>query len=168
MKSIFSFGNAWLKSSEKLTLHDPLAAVCVFHPNICRFEKGYVQVETQEKTHMGHTAFVPSPQGNVEIARTVDREQFYHILSSVLCGKHLKNTQRPLPPLVVSRAKSAGAVGEAWLANLDNIVSELEKMWHISVGETLSGGTHAFVANADGANGEKYAAENRYAGKSRW
>lgn len=156
MKSIFSFGNAWLKSSEKLTLHDPLAAVCVFHPDICRFEKGYVQVETQEKTHMGHTAFVPSPQGNVEIARTVDREQFYHILSSVLCGKHLKNTQRPLPPLVVSRAKSAGAVGEAWLANLDNIVSELEKMWHISVGETLSGGTHAFVANADGANGEKY------------
>lgn len=34
-------------------------------------------------------------------------------------------------------------MGEAWLANLDNIVSELEEMWHISVGKTLSGGTHA-------------------------
>lgn len=29
-------------------------------------------------------------------------------------------------------------------------------MWHIFVGETLSGGTYAFVANADGENGEKY------------
>lgn len=26
----------------------------------------------------------------------------------------------------------------------------------ISVGETLAGGTHALVANADGENGEKY------------
>lgn len=64
--------------------------------------------------------------------------------------------KRIVPPLVVSRAKSAGAVGEAWLANLDNIVSELEEMWHISVGEALSGGTHSLVANADGENGEKY------------
>lgn len=62
-----------------------------------------------------------------------------------------------LPPLVVSRAKSVGAVGETWLANLDYVISELEKKWHISVGETLSGGTHAFVACADGEKGEKYA-----------
>ncbi len=28
MKAVFDFGNAWLESSNKLTLHDPLAAVC--------------------------------------------------------------------------------------------------------------------------------------------
>ncbi len=156
MKAIFSFGNAWLESSKKLTLHDPLAAVCVFHPDICRFERGNVQVETELENNMGGTSFIPSPQGNVEIARVVDREKFYRILSSALCNKHLKDTQRIVPPLVVSRAKSAGSVGEAWLANLDNIVSELEKIWHISVGETLYGGTHAFVASADGENDEKY------------
>lgn len=156
MKAIFSFGNAWLKSSERLTLHDPLAAVCVFYPDICRFERGNVQVETELENNMGGTSFIPSPQGNVEIARMVNREKFYRILSATLWGKHLEDTQRAVPSLVVSRAKSAGAAGEAWLANLDNIVSELEKMWHISVGETLSGGTHALVANADGENGEQY------------
>ena len=31
----------------------------------------------------------------------------------------MKNTQQMIPPLVVCRAKSAGAAGEAWLANLD-------------------------------------------------
>lgn len=64
--------------------------------------------------------------------------------------------QRLISPLVVNRAKSVGATGEAWLANLSNIIFELEKKWHISVGKALSGGTHAFVAQADGENGEKY------------
>lgn len=120
MKAIFFFGSAWLESSKKLTLHDPLAAVCAFYPDICRFERGKVQVETELESNMGGTSFMPSPQGNVEIARTVDREKFYRILSSSLCGKHLNDSQRIVPSLVVSHAKSAGAVGEAWLANPDN------------------------------------------------
>ena len=156
MKAVFSFGNAWLKSSKKLTLHDPLAAVSVFHPDICQFERGNVRVETVQERNMGSTIFIPSSSGNVEIARTVDREQFYRILSNTLCGEQREKNRRTIPPLVVSRAKSAGAVGEAWLANLDNVISELEKKWHISVGKILSGGTHAFVAYADGKNGEKY------------
>ncbi len=156
MKAVFSFGNAWLESSEKLTLHDPLAAMCVFHPSVCRFECGNVQVETEQENNMGGTTFTPSINGNIEIAKSVDREQFYHILSNTLCGERGKENKRIIPPFVISRAKSAGAVGEAWLANLDNMISELEKEWHISVGEALSGGTHAFAAHADGENGEKY------------
>ena len=156
MKAVFSFGNAWLESSEKLTLHDPLAAVCVFHPEICRFERGNVQVETHLESNMGGTSFIPSQKGNVEIAKTVDRKKFYRILSTTLCGNHQKEKQRIVPPVVVRRAKSVGAIGEAWLANLDRMVSELEHRWHVCVGETLYGGSHAFVANADGENGEKY------------
>ena len=67
-----------------------------------------------------------------------------------------KSGKRSLPPLVVSRAKFAGAVGEAWLASLDSMISELEELWDITVGNALSGGTHAFVADADGRNGKKY------------
>lgn len=156
MKAVFSFGNAWLEHSEKLTLHDPLAAVCVFHPEVCQFERGTVRVETEQENNMGGTAFMPSQDGNVEIAKNVDRETFYRILSSTLRGKQGEESQRKIPPLVVSRAKSAGAVGEAWLASLDSVISELEATWHISVGETLSGGTHAFVGYADGEHGEKY------------
>lgn len=113
MKAVFSFGNAWLESSKKLTLHDLLAAVSVFYPDICRFERGRVQVETEQETAMGSNSFLPSANGNVEIARTVDRERFYRILSNTLCGEPGKENRRRIPPLVVSRAKSVGAVGEA-------------------------------------------------------
>lgn len=79
LQAVYAFGNAWLESSSKLTLHDPLAAVSVFHPDICQFERGFVQVETERESDMGGTAFTPSPQGTVEIARSVDRERFYRV-----------------------------------------------------------------------------------------
>ena len=88
MKAVFSFGNAWLESSDKLTLHDPLAAVCVFYPDICRFERGSVQVETEQESNMGKTTFLPNANGNVEIAKSVDKERFYRILNSV-CAKEI-------------------------------------------------------------------------------
>lgn len=94
MKAVFSFGNAWLESSDKLTLHDPLAAVCIFYPDICHFERGNVQVETQQKNNMGGTTFTPSAQGNVEIAKSVDRERFYNILGTTLCGEQQKTNRR--------------------------------------------------------------------------
>ena len=37
-------GGAWLESAEKLTLHDPLAAAAVFHPELLRFARGFVRV----------------------------------------------------------------------------------------------------------------------------
>lgn len=92
MRAVFSFGNAWLQQSEKLTLHDPLAAVCAFYPDICRFVRGQVQVETRQKCRMGATTFCPAPDGNVEIAKSVDRERFYRILSGTLSGiSHSEN-----------------------------------------------------------------------------
>lgn len=84
MKAAYDFGNAWLESSGKLTLHDPLAAVSVFYPDICRFERGFVEVETEKTEDMGGTKFTPGTEGNVEVARTVDKERFYGILSAVL------------------------------------------------------------------------------------
>lgn len=156
MKAVYAFGDNWLKKSAKLTLHDPLAAVSVFHPDICRFERGNVQVEMEGKSNMGGTSFVPASDGCVEIARSVDRAQFYRILRHTLCDSRTESGSRILPPQVVSRAQSAGIPGEVWLAELDGMIAELEEMWHISVGHALSGGSHAFIAHADGENGEKY------------
>ena len=156
MKAVFDFGNAWLQSAGKLTLHDPLAAVTIFHPDICSYEKGFVQVETQQKSNMGGTSFTAAPTGNVEIARTVDKERFYHILSTTLNAGLLTPNRHYIPPLVVSRARSAGTEGTAWLHTLDTLVAELEKQWQITVGPSLTGGTHAFVAYANGKNGGQY------------
>lgn len=84
MRAVYDFGGAWLESAEKLTLHDPLAAAAVFHPEIFRFERGFVRVDTERAEHMGETVFVPNKSGNVEIAVSVDETQFYNILSSAL------------------------------------------------------------------------------------
>ncbi|MBS4220980.1 nucleoside hydrolase [Bacillus sp. FJAT-49711] len=161
MKAVFDFGNAWLESAGKLTLHDPLAAVSIFHPEICEFEKGFVQVETREESDMGGTKFTPDFNGNVLVARTVNRESFYRILSSTLNDNPFTETKAKLPrvelpPLVVNRAKVSGDVGEKWLADLDNLILELENKWKISVEETLYGGTHAYVSNAIGHDGKQY------------
>ncbi len=84
MHAVFDFGNAWLEQSGKLTLHDPLAAVSVFYPELCTFERGFVQVETENEANMGGTSFAPDRTGNVEIARSADRERFYRIISQTL------------------------------------------------------------------------------------
>lgn len=84
MRAVFDFGSAWLKSSGKLTLHDPLAAVSVFHPDICLWRRGTVQVETEDEATMAATAFAPDAHGWIEVAYRVNREQFYGILSDTI------------------------------------------------------------------------------------
>jgi len=85
MRAVYDFGGAWLSSSRLLTLHDPLAAVCLFHPEICAFERGYVRVETKTEESMGSTEFAANENGNVEITRSVDKQKFYNVLSQALC-----------------------------------------------------------------------------------
>ena len=89
MSAVFDFGSAWLESSDVLTLHDPLAAVSVFYPDICRFQRGEVRVETNRESCMGATIFSANLNGNVEIAVSVEHERFYRILSDTLNGKKL-------------------------------------------------------------------------------
>ena len=84
MRAVFDFGGAWLERAGKLTLHDPLAAVAVFHPDICGYERGRVSVETARESSMGATAFTAGSAGHVEVARTAARERFYDILSEAL------------------------------------------------------------------------------------
>lgn len=64
--------------------------------------------------------------------------------------------QRNLPEAVAARAHALGPEGERWLSQLDRIIPELEHAWHITAGEAMSGGTHAFVAPALGADGREY------------
>ncbi|MBY7142569.1 phosphotransferase [Virgibacillus sp. NKC19-3] len=63
---------------------------------------------------------------------------------------------REIPPLVISRATAAGEAGIEWLAKLDNIISEMEKQWEIAIGQSLFGGSTAFVANASDKQGKRY------------
>jgi len=57
---------------------------------------------------------------------------------------------------VVARAQSMGAAGEKWLEELGSMIAALESEWNLRVGEAINGGTHAFVAPADGHDGAAY------------
>ena len=51
-----------------------------------------------------------------------------------------ENYTSTLPDSVLGRAKAAGQKGLDWLVGLDRLLSELETLWHIRIGRTLSGG----------------------------
>jgi streptomycin 6-kinase len=53
---------------------------------------------------------------------------------------------RSLSDIVRRKAEVAGA--QQWLADLPSLVAELERRWQITVGDTISGGTEAYVAHA--------------------
>lgn len=58
-----------------------------------------------------------------------------------------------LPDAVVRRARSHGTAGERWLRALPGLADEIERRWHVTIGETLAGGTAAYVAEATTADG---------------
>lgn len=51
-------------------------------------------------------------------------------------------------PIVRRKAEVLGAVGEAWLADLPDLIIELEQRWSVRVEQPLPGGTSAYVARA--------------------
>lgn len=58
-----------------------------------------------------------------------------------------------LSPVVRLKAESLGDEGRRWLAELPELVDELERQWAITVETPLGGGTAAFVARARAADG---------------
>jgi streptomycin 6-kinase len=63
--------------------------------------------------------------------------------------------ERPVlvQPIVQRKAEALGAVGEAWLAGLPDLVAELERRWSVTVDQPMSGGTAAYVVRARMADG---------------
>lgn len=62
----------------------------------------------------------------------------------------------PVPDIVRRRAEGEGPDGRAWLAGLDKTLSEIEQEWGLTIGEALSGGSTAFVAEAIDAAGDTF------------
>lgn len=66
------------------------------------------------------------------------------------------NVRFAVSDIVRRRAESEGMAGRDWLEAFDESIAGLERDWDISVGETLSGGTAAYVASATDAQGETF------------
>ena len=58
-----------------------------------------------------------------------------------------------MPEFVRQRVLHLGKRGERWLAELPEVIAQLERAWSITVGQALTGGTASYVAPARTAEG---------------
>jgi len=67
--------------------------------------------------------------------------------------ERLEQAPRSVPTFVRQRVLHLGQRGERWLAELPDVVAHLERVWSITVGQALTGGTGSYVAPARTAEG---------------
>ena len=78
------FAEVWFQRAERITFHDPLAAACIFEPDLCSYRQGSVAVSLSRPT-MGWTVFSdrhdPRPH---TVAAEVDSQRFFDHYFSVV------------------------------------------------------------------------------------
>lgn len=80
---ILDMAGVWFEEADGVTFHDPLAVVCAFNDDICRFERGNVEVEMGCSPLRGYTYFHPDTAGRHEVAVDVDNDAFFKEYFSV-------------------------------------------------------------------------------------
>lgn len=75
--TVASMAATWFKHADAMTFHDPLAATLIFHPELCTYETGRIEVAYGKGADdSGHTRFVAGP-GPDRVAKTVDVDAFF-------------------------------------------------------------------------------------------
>ena len=75
LRPVLDLAEVWFRSADRIVFHDPLAAVSVFEPGVCRFARGTVGVGL-DGSAAGRTSWTPSADGPHEIAVAVDPPRF--------------------------------------------------------------------------------------------
>lgn len=76
LEPVREFAEVWFSHASHATFHDPLAAVCLFEPDICRCRRGRVDVSLHAPTE-GWTVFTADETGPHEVANEVDAARFF-------------------------------------------------------------------------------------------
>ena len=77
LKPVLDFAEIWFRERDEITFHDPLAAATIFDPDICRLQRGTVEVELGGEKTAGMTHWTPDPAGRHEAAMEVDADRFF-------------------------------------------------------------------------------------------
>ncbi len=67
----------------------------------------------------------------------------------------MRNRIITVPDLVRQRVTTLGEEGLSWLADLSDLIEEVEQEWQVIVGASLEGGSEAYVAQARTRDGSK-------------
>ncbi len=81
---VLDFAEVWFRERDRITFHDPLAAVSIFD-NVCTFQRGQVEVELASEHCQGATIWQPGgPTSPHEVALQVDPQRFFSHYFSVV------------------------------------------------------------------------------------
>lgn len=83
LQPVMDVAREWFKDEERVTFHDPLTAVSLFHDDVCTFETGNLMIDTQSSLLAGFTYWRPAPDGKHKVAMTVDKQKFFTHLMNV-------------------------------------------------------------------------------------
>jgi purine nucleosidase len=79
LRIILDMAEVWFQHARpEITFHDPLAAACIFEPNLCTFQTGQVEIELQSDRLRGMTHFNPNASEKPhQVAVDVKPEAFF-------------------------------------------------------------------------------------------
>lgn len=84
LRPVLDFAEIWFRNRDKITFHDPLAAVTIFDKEVCRFQKGLVEVELASPRLLGMTHWNPNAEEpRHEVALEVNPIRFFDHYFSV-------------------------------------------------------------------------------------
>lgn len=83
LQAVMDIAREWFKDEPRVSFHDPIAAVCLFHDDVCTFERGTLSVELDSKLLAGFTYWRPDPNGPHHAAMSIDRDMFFKRLFEV-------------------------------------------------------------------------------------
>jgi purine nucleosidase len=85
LQTVAKMAATWFKNASGITFHDPLASALIFHPELCTYESGRIEVQFTPGDHSGHTKLIPGP-GKDRVAKTVDADAFFAEYFKVVQG----------------------------------------------------------------------------------
>jgi len=77
LKVVLDFSGILDNTRQEIVFHDPLAAATIFQKDICKFERGNVEIELAFGRLEGLTYWEPDENGKNEVAMKVDRDLFF-------------------------------------------------------------------------------------------
>ena len=80
---VLDFAEIWFSKRDRITFHDPLAAVSIFDEDVCAFTRGKVDVELTSERLQGLTYWKEDATGRNEVALQVDPTRFFNSYFSV-------------------------------------------------------------------------------------
>lgn len=73
---VLDFADVWFENNDIVTFHDPLAAVALFNNEVCKFEKGNVNVHLDNEK-FGTTSWTYNENAINQVALEVDSSMFF-------------------------------------------------------------------------------------------